>query len=243
MYTRLVEFSTLDDECPYIKTKAQRVEYKYINNCTKEYANLLTSSGFRRFGNFFSRPICIGCDDCLSIRIDAKNYIFSKSARRIIKKNEDTKIVVQKPTYTQKHVNLYNKFHQFKETKNDWKYNETNFENYYTSFVEGHKDFGKEVLFFRDEKLVGVDLIDILHDGISSIYFFYDPDYMHLALGKYSLYRQIDLVKRLNLDWVYLGYYVKECASLKYKGEYKPYQTLINKTDNYESSKWDFVYD
>jgi arginine-tRNA-protein transferase len=201
----------------------------------------LTSIGYRRFGNFFSRPICVDCHECQSIRISAHDYKFSKSARRVIRKNSDTQVILQKPSLSKEHIDLYNKFHKFKEGKNSWTFNKTDYESYFSSFVDGHKDFGKEVLYFRDQKLIGVDLIDILEDGISSIYFFYDPDFMHLALGKYSLYNQIELTKKLALEWVYLGYYVSECHSLKYKAEYKPYQTLIGRPAEEQDYKWEFL--
>jgi arginine-tRNA-protein transferase len=241
MYNRIVEFSTLDDECPYIDGKKQRVHYKYINSCSKKYAHKLTSIGYRRFGNFFSRPICPTCDECKSIRIDATEYKFSKSARRVIRKNQDTIVLVQKPTISQEHIDLYNKFHKFKESKSGWNFNKTNYENYFSSFVEGHKDYGKEVLYFDGDKLIAVDLIDIFDDGISSIYFYYDPDYMHLSLGKYSLYKQIEIANRLDIEWIYLGYYVKDCSSLKYKGEYKPYQTLKGRPKESEDEIWEFL--
>jgi arginine-tRNA-protein transferase len=241
MYKRVVEFSTLDDKCPYLDDKSQRVHYKYINGCTKEYSHKLTSIGYRRFGNFFSRPICVDCQECQSIRIDANSYQLSKSARRVIRKNQNTKVILQKPTISDSHIELYNKFHKFKEGKNDWTFNKTNYETYFSSFVEGHKNFGKEVLYFDNDKLIGVDLIDIIEDGISSIYFYYDPDYMHLALGKYSLYYQIDLANRLGLEWVYLGYYVSECSSLKYKADYKPYQTLRGRPKEHEIESWEFI--
>ena len=81
--------------------------------------------------------------------------------------------------------------------------------NYYSSFVHGYNDFGYEVLYFEQEKLIGVDLIDILPSGISSIYFYYDPAYANRSLGKYSLLRQIGLARERGLPWVYLGYYVE----------------------------------
>ena len=65
-----------------------------------------------------------------------------------------------------------------------------------------------------------------LEDGISSIYFYYDTDYMEYSLGKLSLYNQILYARESKLKWIYLGYYVKDCPSLSYKDHYKPYLTL-----------------
>jgi len=122
--------------------------------------------------------------------------------------------------------------------KKEWTYNETTPEHYYQSFVSGHNEFGYEVLYFDEDRLIGVDLIDILDDGISSIYFYYDPDYSKYSLGKLSLYNQIKFAQRSNKKWIYLGYYVEECPSLSYKSEYKPYITLEGRPSEYEEFKW-----
>ena len=110
--------------------------------------------------------------------------------------------------------------------KKEWNYKETTPEHYFSSFVDGHNEFGYEVLYFDEDKLIGVDLIDILPSGISSIYFYYDTDYTEYSLGRLSLYQQIIYAKEQNKDWIYLGYYVKDCASLSYKAQYTPYLTL-----------------
>ncbi|MCJ7764716.1 MAG: arginyltransferase, partial [Thiovulaceae bacterium] len=87
-------------------------------------------------------------------------------------------------------------------------------------------------------RLIGIDLIDILPNGISSIYFYYDPDYSHLSPGKYSMLQQIIYAKAHHLEWIYMGYYVKECQSLAYKGGYKPYLTLEGSPKEYENPSW-----
>ncbi len=82
-------------------------------------------------------------------------------------------------------------------------------------------NFGYELAFYIEDKLVCVDLIDILEDGISSIYCFYDPDFSYFSLGKFSLLNEIQIAKnelRLYLSWVFC----KKCQSLSYKADYTP---------------------
>ena len=122
--------------------------------------------------------------------------------------------------------------------KKSWDYQETTPEHYYNSFVSGHNDFGYEVLYFDEDRLIAVDLIDILEDGISSIYFYYDPEYAKYSLGKLSLLYQIKFAKQSAKKWIYLGYYVSECPSLAYKSEYKPYKTLRGRPGEYEEYEW-----
>ena len=221
----LKEFS-LNDKCSYIQDKEQTTHYKVIENCSTQNCQDLIERGFRRFGKMYFRPICEDCTECQSIKIDVENFTFSSSQKRIIKKAQHIKSYVQVPTLSQAHLDLFEKYHLHMKDKKEWTYNETTAEHYYQSFVTGHNEFGYEVLYFDEDRLIGVDLIDILEDGISSIYFYYDPDYNKYSLGKLSLYNQIKFAARSNKKWIYLGYYVEDCPSLSYKSEYKPYITL-----------------
>ncbi len=236
--SRLVEFSTLEAKCAYLADKRMRMEYKLIKNCPEILNQKLIQRGWRRFGEYYSRPNCVECSDCQSLRIDATNYRFSKNAKRVIRKNRDTKILVQKPSITIQHLNLYEKYHKHMEIKKGWKHYSLSANSYHELYACGAMKFGKEILYFINNRLVGVDLVDFLSDGISSIYFFYDPDYAHLSLGKFSMYQQIYIAQANKLPWVYLGYYVKDCSSLSYKADYKPYETLKGDPAMQESPTW-----
>jgi len=226
------------DKCSYLSDKEQSLHYKVIDNCSKECNASFVEMGYRRFGKMYFRPICFTCNECQSIKIDVKNFKWSKSKRRVLRKAQDLKILIQKPSVTKKHLALFDKYHLYKKEKNGWEYYQANIESYFKSFVDGAYDYGYEVLYFDDNKLIGVDLIDLLPNGISSIYFYYDPDYSKYNLGKLSLYYQIIMAKERNFDWVYLGYYVKDCPSLAYKADYKPYKTLQGRPNNLYEAVW-----
>ncbi|MBE0496692.1 MAG: arginyltransferase [Campylobacterales bacterium] len=221
-----VDFSTLEMTCAYLSEQKARMRYKYIKGADAALSTALTQRGWRRFGEYYSRPQCAGCEACLSLRIDAENFEFTKNARRVFRKNLSTRIYIRPPSLTPQHLDLYNRYHIHMREKRGWKHYQLSMQSYYELYVAGHGAFGQEILYFVDQQLVGVDLVDMLEDGLSSIYFFYDPDFAHLSLGKYSLYQQIFLAQKHHLRWVYLGYYVKECPSLRYKSEYKPHQIL-----------------
>ncbi len=233
----LKEFS-LNDKCSYLKEKEQTTHYKVIENCSAQKCQDLIERGFRRFGKMYFRPICGDCQECQSIKIDVDSFTFSSSQKRIIKKAQHLKSYIQTPTLSQAHLELFTKYHLHMKDKKEWTYNETTPEHYYQSFVDGHNEFGYEVLYFDEDRLIGVDLIDILEDGISSIYFYYDPDYSRYSLGKLSLYNQIKFAARSNKKWIYLGYYVQDCPSLSYKSEYKPYVTLEGRPNEDEEFNW-----
>ncbi len=228
----------LSDKCAYLAEHKQTTHYKVIENCSAKQCQELIERGYRRFGKMYFRPICEGCNECQSIKIDAQNYTFSKSAKRVLKKAREIRTFIQKPTLTQEHLALFDKYHLYMHEKKEWEYEKTTPEHYYSSFVTGHESFGYEVLYFYENELIGVDLIDILEDGISSIYFYYDPDFKEYSLGRLSLYNQIHYAKRTNKKWIYLGYYVKDCPSLSYKAQYKPFLTLQGRPTETEPFIW-----
>jgi len=235
---RLVRECVNEDACSYLDGYTQKTHYKIIQDCSVEQCEALIQRGWRRFGHMFFRPICIGCSACESFKIDVSNFEFSKSQRRILRKNEATKIVIQKPEMTLKHLELFEKYHLHMKDKRDWNHETTSPRHYYTSFVYGHGDFGYEVLYYIEDELVGVDLIDILPSGISSIYFYYDPCYEKYSLGTYSMLQQIQMAKDAKLDWIYLGYYVKGCQSLEYKSRYTPYDVLQGRPLDEDKPIW-----
>jgi len=233
------DFSMLDYDCAYIPGNKVRMNYKYVANASKKFATAVIQRGWRRFGKYFFHPICNGCDECKSIRIDARDYKFSKSQRKAIKRNKDTTIIVQEPTLTQAHINLYNKYHAHKSLTDDWQHRNISQREYHENFVDGAHEFGKEVLYVIDDQLVGVDLIDVLDDGISSIYFYYDPDYARYSLGTYSLLYQIKLAGVLELPWIYLGYWVEGCKAFAYKPNFKPQEILEDFPHISEIPQWE----
>ena len=226
------------DKCSYLKGRNQTLHYKVIESCSKECNHTFVEMGYRRFGKMYFRPICGDCSECQSIKIDVDNFQWNKSKRRVLKKAKDISIIIQKPSITKEHIELFEKYHIYKQEKSGWDYKEVTYEAYYSAFVDGAYDYGYEVLYFFGERLIGVDLIDILLEGISSIYFYYDPDFAKYSLGKLSLYYQIIMAKERGLKWVYLGYYVKDCPSLAYKADYKPYLTLQGRPNNFGEVVW-----
>lgn len=231
----------LHEACSYIPGNTQTIHYKVIQECTKEQCEALILRGWRRFGAMYFRPICQDCRSCESLKIDVANYTFSKSERRILRKNNNLHTIVRHPTMTTEHLELFYRYHAYKHRTRDWDSPKVDPKNYYSSFVHGHGDFGYEVLYFQDDKLIAVDLIDILNDGISSLYCYYDPHHQTLSLGKHTLLEQIALAKRLGLKWIYLGYYVEECRSLAYKANYEPSMQLQGRPEENEIPLWNLL--
>ncbi len=220
------DFSMIDYECAYLPNKLVRMHYKYVIKPNQTFATAVIQRGWRRFGRYYFHPVCQGCNECKSLRINVDDFTPSKSQKKAIKRNQATKVIIQTPTVTNHHLELYNKYHFFKQKKDGWRHKKINGKEYFENFVDGASNFAREVLYFQDEKLIGVDLIDILDDGISSIYCYYDPDFSHLSIGTFSLLYQVALAKSMALSWIYLGYWVDGCKAFRYKTNFQPQEIL-----------------
>ena len=234
-----IEFVEQNRECSYFNDEISDIRYRYLQQCsTTDYQNML-EHGWRRFGKMHFVPECANCTKCISMRIDVKNYHFSKSEKRVLAKNRDTKIYIQPPSLTKDHLLLYDKYHKNMHEKKGWVYSPIEPIEYNRSYVQGKAEYAKEFLYVKDGKLIGVALTDILPKSISSIYCFYDHDYDHLSIGKFSILAQIKVAKELNIPYIYLGYWIENHHSMGYKLAYKPFEILKNRASLEEPTIWE----
>ena len=233
-----LEFLEENRECSYFDEEISDIRYRYLSKCSQtDYQNML-EHGWRRFGQMHFVPECKNCTKCISIRIDVKNYQFSKSDKRVLAKNKETALYIQPPSLSIEHLHLYDKYHQNMNEKKDWPYNPITPSEYQRSYVDGNLSFAQEFLYVRDNKLIGVALTDILPQAISSIYCYYDHDYEKYSLGKFSILAQIKVAKELNIPYIYLGYWIKNHFSMGYKENFMPFEVLKNRASLDEMSLW-----
>lgn len=235
---RLFEFYAEPKECSYLSDKTSRFRYFHIQNCSDSFYIGLLERGWRRFGNYFFVPICNECQKCITIRTLVEEFKFSKNHRRVIKNNYNTELYIQKPTISQEHLNLYDKYHKKMHTKKGWEYIPITQKSYTEMFVEGHQHYGYEFLYIIDSKLIGVGLVDILQDSISAVYFFYDHDYENLSLGTFNILMQLRIAKEKKLKYFYPGYWIEGHSSMGYKERFKPFECLVNMPDIFDNTQW-----
>jgi len=235
---QILEFLEEDKPCSYFDDKLCDIRYKYMDSCTVSEQLQMLERGWRRFGNMHFVPECKTCDECKTVRIDVEKFKFSKSQRRVLNKNNDTEVYIQKPTVTYEHINLFNKYHHHMSQKKDWHENVIDVQEYNNSYVNGAHNFGKEILYFRDSKLIGVALCDMMQEGMSAIYCFYDHDWEHLSIGQFSILAQISIAKQNKVPYLYLGYWIKDHFSMGYKERYKPFDILQNRPKLDEATVW-----
>ncbi len=234
----IIEVLEEDKQCPYYEEKNSDMRYKYIHECSIEEHSTMLQRGWRRFGHMHFVPECKDCNECVTIRIDINKHKFTKSQKRVIAKHKNTNVYIQEPSLSIDHINLFDKYHSHMNEKKNWKYEPTSPDSYYQSYVAAANKYGKEILYFIDDKLVAVALCDMMKEGISSVYCYYDHDYEHLSLGKFSILAQMSIAKQTNTTYLYLGYWIKDHFSMGYKENYKPFDILTNRPILTEETIW-----
>ena len=215
-----------EGECSYLPTMRSKMMYRLVMDLSADRYEALLMRGWRRFGRTLFRPVCAACNECRSLRVDIARFQASKSQRRIRKRNIEVELVVRRPTVTQQHLNLYNDYHLDMNQRRRWPFREIDAEQYQQSFLEGDFSFSREFQYRLNGKLIAIGLVDMTPTAMSSIYFYHDPAYREAALGTYSVLCELDEGFRLNRNWLYMGYYIRDCGSMNYKNRFSPHQIL-----------------
>lgn len=186
----------------------------------------LSQLGFRRSGSHLYRPQCMRCQACISCRIPINLFKPNRSQRRCLQKNSDISLEFTDTIATQEHYQLYANYIEHRHPEGDM---HPPSQEQYNAFLTSEWNLTKYIEFKINGKLIGVSVCDQLGDGLSAVYTFYDPSLEARSLGKFAILAQIDQAKQLNLDYLYLGYWIKECNKMNYKIQYRPLELLVNR--------------
>lgn len=226
--SNLKVFTTHPHPCSYLES--EQATTLFIDpeaEITGELFNALAEAGFRRSGPHIYRPHCERCNACIPARIPVELFSMKRKQRRIWNRNRDIRISEVADIKGQEYFDLYCRYITERHYDGDmFPPGREQYEGFLTD------DFGLTRFYsFRDadNKLLAVAVVDIMESGISAIYTFYDPAESQRSLGGYAILWQIELARSLNLPYVYLGYWIKECRKMQYKIEYRPLQLLINR--------------
>ena len=171
-----------------------------------------------------SSPACAQCVQCRSLRLPLADFRLSRSQQRTQRRNAAIRVVVQKPTLTGEHIQLFNAYHAYMHAQRGWPAQTTHERAYFRSFLLGNWSFAREFLYYDRERLVGVGLADVTHEALSSIYFFHDPAWRPHAPGVFSILHQAAYARQQGLLYHYLGYWVAQSTSMAYKAQYRPHR-------------------
>ncbi|WP_286790773.1 MULTISPECIES: arginyltransferase [unclassified Pseudomonas] len=185
----------------------------------------LSELGFRRSGDHLYRPHCQQCKACVPARIRAADFVPDRRQKRILKRNADITIEKRRPRFTEEHYRLYARYITERHVDGDM-YPPSR--EQFTTFLIRELPYAFFYEMRLGERLVGVAVTDVLPNGLSAVYTFYDPDEERRSLGTFGILWQIAETARLNLEAVYLGYWIKGCRKMSYKTQYRPIELFVN---------------
>lgn len=227
-----------EEGCAYLPAQRARMAYRIIHGCRLATYQQLLEHGWRRFGHVFFRPICQACSACRSLRVTVASFVPNRSMRRTARRNRDLRVVLRRPTLSRDHLDLYDRYHADMAARKGWREKTIAADDYYHTFVAGHRSFGHEMLFLDAERLVAVALVDILPAAVSAVYCYYDPALRRRALGVYSVLQHIALARARGIPHVYLGYWIEGHPSMSYKARYGPHQLIAGRPALDEAAVW-----
>jgi arginine-tRNA-protein transferase len=211
------------EACRYLPDQVWQLEHELMLQIRPgEYMERLRQ-GWRRFGHAVFRPVCPSCRRCQSLRVPVATFRPNESQRRAVKANRaDVTIVVGTPRVSPTRRRLYARFHRQQQEAKGWPAQE---DDDLQAFL--HNPFPtQEWSYFRGGRRIAVGYVDALPDGLSAIYFIYDPAERRRSLGTFNVVSLIAAARERGLPHVYLGYYVEGCRSLEYKARFTPNEVL-----------------
>lgn len=226
MKLEIHRFRTTPSRCRYLSSQIACLDNRVILSISPAEYELMLSRGWRRMGCFFFRPACPACAECRSLRVPTQSFAPDRSQRRAWQRNARLRVVVQAPTVSTEHLRLWNEYHSFMRNLRDWPESPMTPDDYEATFLTGQFSFSREFLYYDEDRLVGVGLVDLTPDSLSSIYFFHDPAWRKPALGIFSVLKEIEYARQSGLSFAYLGYWIRECPSMAYKAQYRPHELL-----------------
>ena len=188
----------------------------------------LSVLGFRRSGNHIYRPHCAQCNACIPARIPVAEFAHRRGQARIWQRNQDLRMVRTDQIDDDEAFDLYHRYISQRHADGDmYPPDREQFEAFLSS-VWGCTCYFR---FYDKGKLVAVAVVDILEDGLSAIYTFFDPSAARRSLGVYAILWQVEQARDMGLEHLYLGYWIRDCQKMSYKSDYRPLEI-------YHNSRW-----
>ncbi len=224
--TKLHFYASSPEVCGYLPDRKSISAFAnpYMDMDVETYDELI-QFGFRRSGGYLYRPHCPQCNECVSIRIPVNRYQLSKNDKRNLRKNQDLTINLIQAKYVEEHYELYRRYINSRHSGGSME-NPTR-SDYHRFLICDWTDT-VFIEYRQGKQLLGVAVTDITSTGYSAVYTFFCPDQASRSLGHFSILKQLELTQEQSLPYLYLGYWIKDCAKMNYKTRYKPAEGFIN---------------
>jgi arginine-tRNA-protein transferase len=184
-----------------------------------ELYSRMTSLGFRRSGPYLYAPKCSSCSACIPARIPVAKFEWTRAQKRCWKKNADIMVEQLDSINIGEHYPVYASYIERRHSDGDM------FPPHLRQFEDflGNAWECTQFLEFRlGSKLIGCAVVDVIENGLSAIYTYYDPDFADRGLGVLAILFEMNLAQRLGLEYLYLGYWISGCDKMNYKANYRP---------------------
>jgi arginine-tRNA-protein transferase len=228
-------YLTAPSVCPYLPGREERKVFTHlIGRRAPGLNDALTQSGFRRSQTIAYRPACESCRACVSVRVLVNEFVETRSLRRIREINAD---LVGRAVPNQASSDQYSLFRSYVDARHgDGGMADMSVLDYSmmvedshvnTRLVEYRRRGPNTAINGRGSgALIAACLTDVLADGLSMVYSFYDPDEAERSLGTFMILDHLDRAQRLSLPHVYLGYWVEGSKKMAYKARFRPQERL-----------------
>lgn len=188
----------------------------------------LSDLGFRRSGQYLYAPRCSSCKSCIPVRIPVANFRPNRQQGRVLRRNSDLEVTVVDAVDLDEHYPLYEKYIATRHKDGDM-YPPSRIQ--YQEFIGTPWECTRFVEFRQAGKLVGCAAVDWLDKGLSAIYTYFDPALDSRSLGTLAILKQVEITAAAGLDYVYLGYWIRDCSKMNYKSNFRP-------AEYYLESRW-----